>query len=457
MIVIAQNCYFSANQKAKRLHGASIGLSSMYSPRFIGYPIQMNKKNNKSVSGGRKTPQKNAPKTKKTPFSDAGAIVGSRLGTMFNAPYLKGVGKWLGSGVGSIFGSGDYTIMGSQPNYNVLMNGNQIPQFKTSNATNIICHREYLGDITGTAGFSNNVYPLNPGVSTTFPWLSSIAENYQQYRIHGLIFEFRPLITDFVTGGAPGVVVMATNYNADAIPYNTKQEMENSEYAVSVKPTMSLMHGVECAGGQTVLSQLYVRTGSPAANLDLKFTDLGNFQLATQANPPGANLGELWVSYCVEFFKPILPQDVGGNILTAKIYRGTVVAASDPLGSALLNAKGDLQATSTGKSITFKGQPGNYYYVQVAWAGSAAAIIGVPIFTPSANLVQANFFKAGAVSSIQSPSNGVLSVTSQICVIYQFVGQSPDFGTLSLGLAGTLPTGITDCDILITGISTESV
>jgi hypothetical protein len=34
---------------------------------------------------------------KATPFADAGAIAGQALGQMFRAPYLKGVGKWLGS------------------------------------------------------------------------------------------------------------------------------------------------------------------------------------------------------------------------------------------------------------------------------------------------------------------------------------------------------------------------
>jgi len=188
-----------------------------------------------------------------TPFGDAGAIAGNALGQMFNMPFLKGAGRFLGSGIGSIFGSGDYTLTGAVPEYNVLTNSKQIPQFSTSHATNLVCHREYLGDITGTTTFSNRSYPLNPGNSKTFPWLSTIAQNYQQYKIHGIIFEFRPLITDFVTAGSPGVVVMATNYNANAAPYDTKQEMENSEFAVSVKPTNALIHGVECAKGETVL------------------------------------------------------------------------------------------------------------------------------------------------------------------------------------------------------------
>jgi hypothetical protein len=269
-----------------------------------------------------KQPKQPSKPKKVTPFSDVGAIVGSKLGSLLAMPYLKGVGKWLGSGIGQVFGSGDYQVVGAEPTYNVLMNS-QIPKFSTTRQTNVICHREYLGDILGTAGFNNTAYPLNPGVSKTFPWLSVIAQNYQQYKFHGVIFEFRPLITDFVTNGAPGVVIMATNYNADAVIYNTKQEMENSEYAVSVKPTRELLHGIECDSNQTTISELYVRTGAPPAGQDLRLYDLGNFQFATQVNPI-QNLGELWVSYCVEFFKPILPTDVGGNVLSAFTTRTTI-------------------------------------------------------------------------------------------------------------------------------------
>jgi len=201
------------------------------------------------------------PKRKKrpTPFGDTGSIIGNRIGGMFGRSDIgKGVGRWLGSGIGSIFGSGDYSMTGQQPAYNVLVNGSQVPQFDTTRATNVVCHREYLGDIIGTTSFNNTQYPLNPGISQTFPWLSSIAANYQEFKFHGIIFEFRPLITDYVTSGAPGVVVLATNYNADVVNYTTKQQMENSEFAVSIKPTMPVIHGIECADDQTTIPHRYV-------------------------------------------------------------------------------------------------------------------------------------------------------------------------------------------------------
>jgi hypothetical protein len=382
------------------------------------------------------------PKRKKaTPFADAGAITGQRLGSMFGMPMLKGVGRWLGSGIGTILGSGDYSVVGAAPAYNVLSNGNQIPKFASTKQTNIVCHREYLGDIFGTAGFNNTSYPLNPGMAVTFPWLSSIAQNYQQYKFHGIIFEFRPLITDFVTNGAPGVVIMATNYNADVPIYTTKQEMENSEYAVSVKPTRDLMHGVECATTQTVLSELYIRSGEVTAGQDLRLYDLGNFQFATQANPV-QDLGELWVSYCVEFFKPVLPTDVGGNILSAGTNRSSVTLAN-PFGSAVSGFFGTLDLVVTVDTLTWTGQPGNHYVVVITYSGATATITGFTktltglTVTNTANLLS---------PQVNTASNAHTSTSTYVCSLL-----NPGLVTFKLGpVNGSIPPLVT---VLVSEIS----
>lgn len=295
-----------------------------------------------------KTKTKN--KRKKTPFADTGGIIGAAAGSFFgNSKIGSSVGKWLGSGIGSIFGSGDYKSVGNSPKYNIL--SGSVPQFAASRATNLVCHREYIGDITGTTSFNNNVYPLNPGIATTFPWLQSVATNYQQYRIHGLVFEFRPLITDFVTNGAPGVIIMSTNYNSDLVKYVSKQEMENAEFAVSIKPTQALCHMVECDPHQTPISELYVRGGPVPTGQDLRMYDHGNFQFATQSNP-NQNLGELWVTYCIEFFKPTIDlANATTGAQAAHVVRAGVTSAT-PLGTSSSLQNGTLNLVFTSATLT---------------------------------------------------------------------------------------------------------
>lgn len=410
-----------------------------------------NKTKQRRKAGLKQQPKKTKPAT---PFSDAGAIVGSRLGTVLNLPYLKGVGKWLGSGIGQIFGSGDYQIVGGAPSYNVLMNGGQIPKFTSTSQTNIVCHREYLGDILGTAAFTNRSFPLNPGIATTFPWLSTIAQNYQEYKFHGVIFEFRSLITDFVTNGAPGVVIMATNYNADALEYTTKQEMENSEYAVSVKPTRELMHGIECATSQTVLPQLFVRSGQPPTGQDLRLYDLGKFQFASQTNPV-QNLGELWVSYCVEFFKPILPVDVGGNVLSSLNSRGSISAGS-PFGTIQFGLSGDLVVFVSPTTISFPAQPGNLYLLNISWVGSVAGAFALPIVTLT-GLTRLSLYENKTTGVERAPNPAVVTTDAVYVNTLRADIDNPQLVSLSFGATGTYPTGTTYCTVQVTQYSSEAV
>jgi len=242
-------------------------------------------------------------------------------------------------------------MIGPKPTYNVL--SGQVPKFSTTHATNIVCHREYLGDLQGSTAFNNIAYPLNPGISTTFPWLSQIALNYQQYRFHGLIFEFRPLITDFVTSGAPGVMVMTTNYNADQMPFNTRQEAENAEFAVAVKPTQGLVHMIECSSAETAMKLYNVRTNVTGPNQDLRLYDYGLTQIITQSNPNQV-LGELWVSYCVEFFKPTLAQEF--NVTPAYDFHTfrSATSSANVLGTIQVTTSGQLSVAVTANSLQVK-------------------------------------------------------------------------------------------------------
>jgi hypothetical protein len=391
--------------------------------------------------------QRKAPRKKKaTPFADAGAIAGDRIGRFLGYPMLKGVGKWLGSGIGSILGSGDYQMMGSSPKYNVLVSDVQVPQFSSNRQTNIVCHREYLTDIVGTSGFNLTKYAVNPGLQETFPWLSTLAQNYQEYRIHGIIFEFRSLITDFVTGGAPGVIVMATNYNADAPLYSSKQEMENSEYAVATKPTLNLIHGLECAPNQTVLPEKYVRTGSVPTGQDLRMYDLGNVQVATQGNPAQL-LGELWISYCVEFFKPRMPDTVGGDV-DSGIIRRTNFNGASPLGLIGIGKSGTLNLTMTPTTLAWIGQPGNKYQIVFTWSGTVAGVWTAPSVS-FGTLTQLGIY-ANGISIFPMPGSGASTTYASVTMAGTCNLTNPGLITVSFGTNGVFPTGTTDVVAIVT-------
>nr|WRQ65443.1 structural protein [Tolivirales sp.] len=385
---------------------------------------------------------KRAEKSKqpKTPFGDVGEVLGRSIGKMFNLN-LGGAGRWLGSGIGSIFGSGDYQVMGPAPNHNVLFNTAQVPKFSTTHATNVIAHREYVSDIYGTDFFTNRTYDLNPSNEAIFPWLSSIAHNYQQYKFHGIIIEFKPLITDFITSGAPGVIIMATNYDVNDPPYTSKQSMENSEFAVSVKPTCSLVHGIECDPNQTNVPIKYVR--SPTSNLDNPLYDWGKLQVATQGNPNGQLIGELWVSYLVEFYKPTLPPP-GVLEFTGAIDR-TSVASANPLGLVQIASRTNFDFTSTNRVVTMRGlEVGAYYMLSVRWVGGAAALTIPGMAVVNGELTDFFLDAVGAyqLTRVAPFPSGVVSQTMTYDMVFKVSTRASETTpvTVTFDTAGVFPT-----------------
>lgn len=183
----------------------------------------------------------------------------------------------------------------------------------------IVRHREYIGDLQSSIVFTNRNFPLNPGLTSTFPWLAQIANAFEQYRFRGLIFEFKSLSADALISAAQnigqGTVIMATQYNALSPGFSSKIEMENYEFANSAKPSISFMHPVECAMYQTPNTPLYVRSGAIPAGADERLYDLGNFCVATQGLPsPSGTIGELWCTFEIEFFKPKYNSDTAEGL-----------------------------------------------------------------------------------------------------------------------------------------------
>lgn len=227
-------------------------------------------------------------------------------------PILSGLGRAAGA-----LGIGAYETQGI-PVSNEIVDGGQgnpAPVFATGGremGTIVLSHKEYVADIFGpeTRGvFQNQTFGLNPGLPSTFPWLSQIAQNYEEYTIKQLIFTFRSTITDFVaTNGQVGTILLATQYNANDEPFQTKQDMMEYSGAVSAKCSQAVIAGVECDPAQlSGPPGKYTRAGPVPQNEDVKTYDLGTLNVATSNTPQEFNnqaVGELWVSYTVELRKP---------------------------------------------------------------------------------------------------------------------------------------------------------
>lgn len=209
----------------------------------------------------------------------------------------------------NIVGNGSYRTNGMK-----VQDGYSPPMFRRGTDGSVIVeHREYLGDITGSTAFTNTSFQVNPTNTTLFPWLSNLAYNFEQYRVLGMVFEFKSMSADALnsTNTALGTVIMAAEYNALDANFVSKLEMENYEWAVSLKPSESCLYPLEAAPNETPVDLLYIQEGPLPVGADLRLYNWANFQIATVGMQAAADIGELWVSYSLELVKPRVTPGAG--------------------------------------------------------------------------------------------------------------------------------------------------
>lgn len=274
--------------------------------------------------------------------------VGAVAGGVVAGPKGALVGGAIGRGVAAITGRGDYMVTDNS----IIKSGfsgidvskDTLPQFNRSQHTVRVSHREYFANLrvpASGANYINRSFTLNPGNAELFPWLSTLAKQYQQYKIRGMVFEYKSNTSDYAAAGPLGAVGIATNYNINELPFQTLVQFENSEYAVVTKPSRDIIHAIECAPRTGRDDFLFVRDAGnidPLLVSDPRFYDFGRVQVMTDGLPgnEGELLGQLWVSYDIEFTKPVIqasaavpiPPSYLGTALTSH-SDGTVSAAGD--------------------------------------------------------------------------------------------------------------------------------
>lgn len=190
-----------------------------------------------------------------------------------------------------------------------------------------IRHRELVGSVVGTTVFTvSNPFRLNPGLVASFPWLSTIANSWEQYKFHRL----RMIYTTRTATSTPGNFIMAVDYDAaDAAPANEQIicAYQDSTADAPWKDNCLEMRPPSLAGGQL---RHFIRNAPLPANLDIKTYDCGNFWYAT-VDGSATGWGRLWIEYDVEFYVPQLPP-AGPSPLGGLISGLGVITPANPMG-----------------------------------------------------------------------------------------------------------------------------
>lgn len=265
------------------------------------------------------------------PAARAGSYIGRSLGSTFGGEGGGKVGEWLGRRLfhypAKAFGYGDY-VVDTTASTNLAP---QVPTFSKKGDYVCISHREYLGDLLSSStanAFKIQKFGLNPSDSNTFPWLSQIAQpNFQQYMFESLIFEVRSFSADALnsTNTALGAVFSAVNYDYTDPDFSSRQEVENSEWAMSCKPSESMYVPVECEKRQTAMGGLmYIINGNQVpSGSDPKTYYLGKLFVGTTGfQGTNVNCGSIYVTYKIRLYKPLMTRPLSNALITSLFRTG---------------------------------------------------------------------------------------------------------------------------------------
>lgn len=366
---------------AKRLHGYTTGLMTMYSPVChcgIQYKMTKSKQSKKNAKNNSKRRPNKKPNPRPEPKVDGlalqfmrslgtmgGSLLGGPAGAIIGGKALSDVGRWLGMG--------DYKVTS-----NTLVGNNAIPMMHNKQQSIVVRHKEYICDIisSGTANTFNvgTSVTLNPGLQASFPWLANVAQNFQEYTWRGLIFHYVSTSADAIassTNTALGDVIIATQYRSTAAAFGDKPTMLNEYFTSNGKPSESFCHPIECDPRENPYNVQYVRAGAVLSGEDAKTYDLGVTSIATAGIQGTSNVcGEIWASYEVELRKPVaFGLDAQGQ-LSMSFNAGTPTAANFFAGTQTYyyNTLG-IALPATGGLVTVPAGVGGNLFVNFIFAG----------------------------------------------------------------------------------------
>lgn len=345
----------------------------------------------------KKSKTQKARKEKKSEITQLGRALrvlggygGGLAGSMFGAPSM---GAAAGTGLGAVLsrwlGQGDYSVRSNSLVASLRPDGS-IPAMHRNDQSVIVRHKEYVGELRGGQDFKVQYrYPLNPGVYSTFPWLHTVAAQYTEYRIKGMIFHYVPTSGMSVASAntALGSVMFQTSYRATEEPPANKIEMMNEYWASEGRPCDEIVHPIECDPRENPFNIQYVRTNPLEANENILMYDLGVTTVATTGQQQlNGVLGDIWISYEIELKKPRLTGITNESTKTLALLTSTGVTQASPLGSYTLLSSIE-GVTASGNVFTFPANFAGEYIMSYAFT-SASTLAGLTV-TLSAGISQA--------------------------------------------------------------------
>jgi len=348
---------------------------------------------------------------------------------------LGQIGRLAGNGISKFFGMGAYQLKSNSVWDNVAK---QVPFMHSMDDTFRIRHREFIGDVSSSVGFVNTRYSVNPGDAIMFPYLSSVAQAFSEYKFDGLVFEFKSTSASALnsTNTALGTMALSAAYDVSAPAPITKQQVLSSMWSADGKPCEDVFLPIECAPSQRpqewyLVNQLNTSTG------DQHFYDWCNFDVSSVGSQAVAVVGELWATYDVVLAKP---RPTLGQLASFRfnnpdfLYTGTMGA-----GFALTDstARYTLDYSIPAGTITIPPNVGKTFRIQHWMTGSVAASpFQPPAMTVTNGTIAENLYApelTAAAYYINATRTYTITDPAKPCVITHIAMASGNYPTGTKG------------------------
>lgn len=211
-----------------------------------------------------------------------------------------------------------------------------------------IVHSEFVSDVVGSTLFSAVGFAVNPALSQTFAWLSSVALRYERYSFKKLCFHYEPRCST----ATAGTIILALDYDAADSAPESKQDVlsyHNKADSAAWQSCKTFVDGPVARNR----GSLFTRAGALGAGVDIKTYDLGNLYVCASGHADATVCGELYVDYEVELMIPQVQNSLlaGGFTASAGLAAGALIGTDLAANSILANLI-DVTATSA-STLTF--------------------------------------------------------------------------------------------------------
>lgn len=265
------------------------------------------------------------------------------------------------------------------------------PTIRQSKDSVQISHREFIGNVTSGASsaFTNSfVLELNPGIIATFPWLSTIAQNYETY-----MFRKVKLCYYTRTGSTTaGSVVMAPDYDAADSSPPTEQIMSTYSDVVEDAPWKNIDCSLRPGAMHPDGKRKFIRTEALANNLDIKTYDAANLYVFTVDSTAAAAWGKVWIEYDVVLHTPQSLTSLPVGLAGGRFSGQAGMTGALPLGSTA----GTFQGTN---GISYDGTTGAITFQKPGWYLLAFNFAGTGLAAPTLTLVNCTSQQTNSVSN----------------------------------------------------------